>query len=314
MGYECQNFKNGQVLNAECLNRMEQGIKDACDAAPPECSAKDCSRILSHGENGCEWIPIPIEKTNPTIGDNAWSSKILVDKLCPVINKRGTLVQCEPRAGSSILVDVDFVEGVSEITVCGKNLYDAAKYPLSINGYPYSGTDSQGIFSSSENYRRTDFIPVSHLVGCTIVTSHPTNAKNPGISFYKRIPDVKNNTDCKDAWCGGTTGAIIKVPDDAEYMVFCVPVEKKDDDVQIELGSVATSYEPYTGYTIVEPELPVEIAAAKGINTVFAVDYFGNEEIKLRSVTVTGIADPIAIVKSLTSRVEALEAAAVSNA
>lgn len=30
MAYECQNFKNGQVLSAECLNRMEAGIKDAC--------------------------------------------------------------------------------------------------------------------------------------------------------------------------------------------------------------------------------------------------------------------------------------------
>lgn len=30
MAYECQNFKNGQVLSADCLNRMEKGIQDAC--------------------------------------------------------------------------------------------------------------------------------------------------------------------------------------------------------------------------------------------------------------------------------------------
>ena len=30
MAYECQEFVNGQVLTAECLNRMEKGIADAC--------------------------------------------------------------------------------------------------------------------------------------------------------------------------------------------------------------------------------------------------------------------------------------------
>lgn len=33
MAYECQNFKNGQILTAECLNKMEKGIEDACNAA-----------------------------------------------------------------------------------------------------------------------------------------------------------------------------------------------------------------------------------------------------------------------------------------
>ena len=30
MAYECQNFEDGQVLTAKCLNRMEKGIEDAC--------------------------------------------------------------------------------------------------------------------------------------------------------------------------------------------------------------------------------------------------------------------------------------------
>lgn len=59
MQYEKQTFVNGQVLTAECLNRMEDGIKGACDAVPPACDATDCSKVLSHGENGCEWIDMP---------------------------------------------------------------------------------------------------------------------------------------------------------------------------------------------------------------------------------------------------------------
>lgn len=61
MAYECQNFKDGQVLTADCLNRMEQGISDAFGAIPPACNNKDCSKVLSYGENGFEWIPVPEE-------------------------------------------------------------------------------------------------------------------------------------------------------------------------------------------------------------------------------------------------------------
>jgi hypothetical protein len=32
MAYQCQNFKDGQVLTAECLNKMEKGIEDACSS------------------------------------------------------------------------------------------------------------------------------------------------------------------------------------------------------------------------------------------------------------------------------------------
>lgn len=59
MNYEKQEFKNGQVLTAECLNRMEEGIKGACEAVPPTCDSADCSKVLSYGANGFEWIDKP---------------------------------------------------------------------------------------------------------------------------------------------------------------------------------------------------------------------------------------------------------------
>lgn len=55
--YEKQTFVDGQILTADCLNRLEKGIEDACNAAPPECEVADCSMVLSHGANGCEWVP-----------------------------------------------------------------------------------------------------------------------------------------------------------------------------------------------------------------------------------------------------------------
>ena len=59
MQYEKQSFSNGQVLTAECLNRMEEGIKGACDAVPPTCDSTDCSKVLSYGKNGPEWVNMP---------------------------------------------------------------------------------------------------------------------------------------------------------------------------------------------------------------------------------------------------------------
>lgn len=59
MNYEKQTFVDGQVLTAECLNRMEGGIKQACEAAPPACPSADCSKVLSYGANGPEWVDMP---------------------------------------------------------------------------------------------------------------------------------------------------------------------------------------------------------------------------------------------------------------
>ena len=59
MEYTKQEFVDGQVLTAEHLNHMETGIQRACDATPPACNATDCSKVLSYGENGLEWVDMP---------------------------------------------------------------------------------------------------------------------------------------------------------------------------------------------------------------------------------------------------------------
>lgn len=135
----------------------------------------------------------------------------------------------------------------AEVTVCGKNLYDRETYPLDTDGYPYSSTTATGTFSQSTSYKRTDFIPVAHLAGQTIVLSHSPNATNPGMCFYTHIPNISDKDACKAACCGSTNGASIKVPDNAAYMVFCVKQEDATADVQIEIGNVTTTYEPYSG-------------------------------------------------------------------
>ena len=242
--------------------------------------------------------------------DAAWSAKNILDKLCPTFEKSGTLVHCEPVEGYPLTVQLlEGLDGTKTVAVCGKNLYNREAYPLSTDGYPYSGESNLGMFAKSNTYKRTGFIPVPHLRGQRIVLSHPPEGTNPGMSFYTRRPNVDDSADCKDAWCGGTTGAGMVVPEEATYMVFCVKAADADKDVQIELGSISTDYEPYREsvktdlYTV---DFPIEIPAVAGINAVYGYDDQGEDELVPCSISVTGKADPVAIIEKLTNAVISL--------
>lgn len=253
-----------------------------------------------------------IAENTPKVYDAGY--KKAKEKFCPTINESGKVVQCCPLDGEPLVIAPGFATGgsTSVVTICGKNLYDKAAYPLDTNGYPYSSeSTAKGTFATSQNYRRTGFIPVAHLAGQTIVLSHCPFATNPGMAFYTRMPNVSDSADCKDACCGGTTGASIQVPANAVYMVFCVKVADKDADVQIELGSVTTGYEPYAEQKriMVYPDVTsVEVEPFKGTNTVFAYgDNIAN------TVTVTGTTDPIAEIERLTDILTAMGGNMVST-
>ena len=250
------------------------------------------------------------------IGDDAWSSKNIIDKLCPHINETGLLVQCEPVEGYPLEVQAEESgeePGVT-VTVCGKNLYDETTYPLSTDGYPYKKI---GNFAKSNNYKRTGFIPVQHLAGQTITLNYaPVSATNPGMAFYTRIPNVDSVDDCKDAFCGGGSGYNTNVPADAVYMCFCVAVGDKDKDIQIEIGNKDTDYEPYSENTFTATDeasgafIPVSgIVGQSGLTTIFAYDGEG----KATEVKVFGRADPVAMINALVNRVADLEEATINN-
>lgn len=201
--------------------------------------------------------------------------KKAVEAFCPEFSKTARFMQCYPISGYPYNVGISTIGDtlVGSVVVCGKNLYDKESYPLDTDGYPYSGASNSGMLTNSNNYKRTDFIPVDHLRGQTITLSHPPSGTNPGISFYKYLPNATNSEDCKTAWCGGTTGATIKVPDYAMYMVFCVNVANANADVQIELGDKTTEYEAYSEkeYNHVEA-LAGKCELRDGCNTIYATD------------------------------------------
>lgn len=236
------------------------------------------------------------------VGSDAWSSKNIVDKLCPTFKKGGNVVQCEPVEGYPLKIETNSGNKLRFI-VCGKNLYNEQIYPLTKHLYVNKdkGTvheaspDGQNQYAATaESMNKPYYIPVGHLVGEEITLNNTAGGNTPGMAFYN----------INKVYISGGKGSAITVPDKAAYMLFTVNAAKVNPDgkmeIQVEIGSVATDYAHY-GERSKESEKSCELVSFKGINTVFAYD--GNDAVK---VTVTGRSDPVAIIDKLTKAVVSL--------
>lgn len=217
--------------------------------------------------------------------------KKAVEELCPPINESGLVVQCCPLEGTELSVTWD--EEIEQVHICGKNLFNASRYPLVENQIirHASGTyASSSVFSATEEY-----VPCKHLQGQTISIRHaPRITENNistggGIAFYK----------ADFSYLSGANTSQVTVPTDAVYLRFCINTDYAYE-AQIELGSVTTKYERYTGKTVfVDGALMGEtIKPIKGLNTIWLTGA-EDEDIDVHHATVTGITDPKAEIDRL---------------
>lgn len=136
MFYVKQNFEKGQILKADHLNHMEDGIAQLASEVEHN---KDAPQI-----------------DDTTVTDSApWSSKHIVDMLCPPLEETGNPVQCYPVAeyplgckvsweptqegsGDPSPDNVRSIKGRDNVTVerCGKNLL---KFPYSTSAANRNG-------------------------------------------------------------------------------------------------------------------------------------------------------------------------------
>ena len=127
------------------------------------------------------------------------------------------------------------------VTVRGKNIYDAQNYPLTDGVYINAPNGSVAGGSNATLCGTQGYIPCAYISGKTITLS-PTSGHGSGIAFYdenkKYISGVANLSSTK----GYITAT---VPDNAVYCRISSVITKKEY-TQIEFGSVATEFEPYT--------------------------------------------------------------------
>ncbi len=235
------------------------------------------------------------------VSKKAWSSRHTVDVLCPSFSEKGSAVRCEPVEGYPLKVTTDLPtseSGISKITLTqsGKNLFDYTEYTFE----NYLITHAHGVSQASSGFSAVlEYIPIPHLRGLTITLNHPACEKTPttsaGLAFY----------DADEKYISGSSGYSHTVPENAEYMRFTVPREYADGtQVQIEIGSVVTEYEPHWQWEHnAELDEPVfeggshvwsNIRAHAGVNTIWS---------SVGATTVEGRADPVAIIEKLTQAV-----------
>ena len=127
--------------------------------------------------------------------------------------------------------------GSVEVTICGKNLYDASLYPLVDNRAISSANGDVYATSSGKWCATVEYIPVpKSLIGKSIVKSDSAT-----VCFYD------NDKIFLRSFATGTYPFI--VPENSAYYRFDMFAENKNT-AQIALESTQTGYEPYTAQTL----------------------------------------------------------------
>lgn len=239
--------------------------------------------------------------------ESAWSSKNIVDKLCPSFTESGAIVACEPVEGYPLTVTTD--AEATTITRCGKNLANLREtkndglYGLNatkqidntilVNGtsqidannvYLTNYLKGQGNWISLKKGTYTIKVEIisGTINGAQIVFATNYGSTNSNFS-YVALNVASTFTMSADGICaailqfsrnGTATNAVVRV--------------------QIEKGNTATAFEPYTADTFAPGE---DIPALAGVNNIWA---------DAGEVTVSGKADPSAVINKLTNAIIAL--------
>ena len=135
------------------------------------------------------------------------------------------------------------ISGFTGVNVArtGKNLFDKSKTDTNngfVESYYLNGTD--GTKNGSSNYNISEYIPVKGNVDYVISA---ISGSNPGYVIYngskEKIASAKYNS---------LSSITFTTPANAQYIRISIP-KANIDSIQLELGSSASSYEPYQGST-----------------------------------------------------------------
>lgn len=216
----------------------------------------------------------------------------IVDRLCPAFTESGETVSCEPVAGYPLTVTAE--EEATEIYRCGKNLFNLAILD-GITGRYSAESNSLTVDARGVSYKKDgvtlklkDYAPQLKVGETYCLSGDCThtgnfiylNTSKTIWTFDTSLTVTQEMLDSNVLWYnsktnGDTTVAVIS-------------------NVQIELGKKTTAFEPYNGGTFAVGEA---IPALPGVNTLCA---------DTGSITVTGRADPCAVIEKLQNAVIAL--------
>lgn len=224
-----------------------------------------------------------ITPDDTAVDGKPWTSKHIVDMLCPPLKVSGNPVQCYPVAGYPLGITASWdptQEGTGDpspdnirpikgrnsvaVTRCGANILNPA-------GFESSKTDKGITFSKSDNGSVEIKGTASDVCFYNILMYFPSKVSITTDGAYVSGDYIVSVTGLVD-------GVSIVRPSDKTTMYIRVAAGKTVNTtvfIQIEIGSVATEYTPYTG-NITTLTLPETIYGG----TVDAVNGNGEEEWK----------------------------------
>ena len=200
-----------------------------------------------------------------------WSSQKIVDTLCPPFTTSGAIVQCTPVANYPLSVQASWgprqegsgdpspdnirpITGVDsvQVTRCGKNLLDISNMQtrttkgITLKGITFQ-LENGGIHVSGTATSVTDspifemFLPSGTYIG---------NLRSSTFSWLSSASFVVQKADGSRFYYASSNPFTINEDEKPLYWYFAVDAGVNVDEIiypQIELGSTATPYEPYTG-------------------------------------------------------------------
>ena len=232
-----------------------------------------------------------IDDTNKNNGEATWSSKNLVDRICPSFSKSGIEVSCRPVEGYPLTVKADV--NATSITQCGKNLLNEDWKDWDKGWKDDPDSDKNQKFFRLKPLKPGDYCLWLERTGSVYakldkLVGYDEEQKEK----WEQVNYFSTNTSNKPApftvaegelfriWCSG--GA-----DNASF--------NRITHMQIEKGKVKTTREKYQApktYGVNEP-----IPAFAGTN-IFSAD--------VGEITVIGKLDPISVIEDLSKAVAAL--------
>lgn len=224
------------------------------------------------------------------VGDYGWSSRNIIDRLCPAFTEKGRIVTCEPVGGYPLIVNAG--AETTKIIRCGKNLFDNSKKVAEVS---YKNDDESvatrwglAFYLPAGKYTlhvdKVTTSPSDKWIYCCVINAAGYFQKDyhlwVGQQTYIKTIDLKEG-EAILVYNGSSVGT-----ESASQNLLT-----KHFNIQIEFGVTKTDWEQYVGE---EFAFPADIPALYGINTLYA---------DAGEINVYGRADPVAIIEKLTNAI-----------
>ena len=233
--------------------------------------------------------------------ENAWSSKNTVDKLCPTFTESGSVVTCEPVEGYPLEVIAE--EGAT-ITHCGKNMHPAYYRAETTNGIEFTMDNNVLTLNGTPNsgnalYRSNANELMSLEAGTYMFSLTPIGGAMLSGNSTFGLQDNGNwvvSYSPSNSFGGTAKTFTLTKPANLQLVVMAGGTfNNLQMQIQVEPGTVKTAWEQYhepTTHSVGEP-----ITAFDGTNVIYP---------DVGIVTVTGKANPSAIIEKLTNAIISL--------